>query len=383
MRYTPFHMERWQSTWEHHVRFNLSESGVHPLAVDELLEVVRSEGEGAEEEPLGGTRLEYGQSNGSELLRDRIAALHPGATRDNVLVTAGGAEANFVSHWFLLEPGAPVAAVVPNYMQVPGLAKSFGDGVLTVPLREEEGWQPDPGEVRRAFEEGASALLVTNPNNPTGAVLSEDRMDAIVDAARQHGAWILADEVYRGAELDGRESPTFMGRYERVLATGSLSKAYGLPGLRLGWVVGPSDAIEDLWGRTDYTTIAPATLSDSLARQALAPGPRRRLLERTRGILRANLPVVEEWAARQGEAFHLHRPRAGAIAYLRYRLPLSSDELVERLRADHEVLLVPGSHFEMEGYVRIGYGIPAEELRQALERVEELVTGLTSSGRSG
>lgn len=368
-------MERWQSTYEHHVRFNLSESGVHPLTVDELLELVGSEGD-SDAAPPGRTRLEYGQSNGSEALRGRIAAFHPGMGRENVLVTAGGAEANFVSLWRLIEPGCRVAAVVPTYMQVPGLARSLGDGVHPIPLREAHGWQPDPAEVRKAFEAGASCLVVTNPNNPTGAILTEDRMEAIVEAARSHGAWILADEVYRGAELGDVETPTFAGRYERVLVTGSLSKAYGLPGLRLGWVVGPADAIQDLWGRTDYTTIAPATLSDTLARQALAHGPRKRLLARTREILHRNLAIVEEWAAGQQGRFHLHRPQAGAIAYLRYDMPVDSDELVERLRVEKDVLLVAGSHFEMDRFVRIGYGIPAPELEAALERVGALAEEL-------
>lgn len=378
MRYTPFRMERWQSTWEHHVRFNLSESGVHPLTVDELLEVVGAE---ARETPdPGEVRLEYGQSNGSGALRERIAALHPDTGADNVLVTAGGAEANFVSLWSLLEPGRGVAALVPNYMQVPGLARSFGAEVHRIPLRDEEGWQPDPDEVRRAFEAGAACLVVTNPNNPTGAILSGERMDAVVAAARDHGAWILADEVYRGAELEGPETPTFVGRYERVLATGSLSKAYGLPGLRLGWVVGPAEAVEDLWGRTDYTTIAPATLSDVLTRRALEEEPRRRLLARTRRILTENLPVLEEWAAAREDRFRLYRPEAGAIAYLRYDLPVGSGALAERLRTDQDVLVVPGSHFEMEPYVRIGYGIPSGELRAALDRVGELVSAMAREG---
>lgn len=377
MKYSPFHMERWQSTYEHQVRFNLSESGVHPLTANELLELVTADTDAGDPTALGDIRLEYGQSNGSEVLRDRIAALHPGMARENVVVTSGGAEANFVCLWRLLEADAPVAAVVPNYMQVPGLARSFGAGIHPVPLREEEGWQPDPADARRAFQAGANCLVVTNPNNPTGAIVEEDRMDALVDAARDHGAWILADEVYRGAERDGQETPTFAGRYERVLVTGSLSKAYGLPGLRLGWVVGPASVVNDLWGRTDYTTIAPATLSDTLAAQALAPATRPRLLERTRNILNENLPIVEAWAAEQEGRFHVHRPAAGAIAYIRYDLPVGSMDLVERLRAQENVLLVAGEHFEMDGFVRVGFGIPGDELREALDRVGRLAEALT------
>ncbi|MSR36236.1 MAG: aminotransferase class I/II-fold pyridoxal phosphate-dependent enzyme, partial [Gemmatimonadetes bacterium] len=166
VRYRPFLMERWQSTWEHRVRFNLSESGVHPLTVAELAEL-----SGADS--LDETRLGYGQSNGSDELRERIAALYPGASEANVLVTAGAAEANFVCAWRLIEPGAAGAVMVPNYRQIAGLLESFGARVLPFPLREESGWEPDLEQLERALAEGARFVLVTNPNNPTGRALGE------------------------------------------------------------------------------------------------------------------------------------------------------------------------------------------------------------------
>ncbi|RMH21947.1 MAG: aminotransferase class I/II-fold pyridoxal phosphate-dependent enzyme, partial [Gemmatimonadetes bacterium] len=374
MRYDPFVMERWQSTYEHRVRFNLSESGVHPLSVDELLALA-----GADADALLRTRLGYGQSNGSDALRERIAALTPGAREANVLVTIGGAEANFAALWHLLEPGAPVAALLPNYMQVPGLAASLGAPVHGVPLVEDAGWQPDLDALDDALARGARFVLVTNPNNPTGAVLTPESMDGIVAAAERHGAWILADEVYRGAELDGEETPSFWGRSERVLVTNSLSKAYGLPGLRLGWVLGPEGLMEDLWGRTDYTTIAPASLSDALACLALEPATRARILERTRGILRENLQVLAGWIARQGGLFSYRPPDAGAICYVRYDAPVNSSELAERLRVEKSLLVVPGDHFGMDGYLRLGYGPPRAELEEALGRLEETFTEVLSS----
>jgi len=365
VEYTPFRMERWQSTYEHRVRFNLSESGVHPLTPGELAELA------GRDVDLSRVRLGYGQSNGSDELRARIADLYPGATDRSILVTTGGAEANFVAAWELLEPGTPAAVLVPNYMQVPGLLRSFRAPVRTVPLREEEGWQPDPDEVERAFADGARFLLVTHPNNPTGAALTAEAIEAIVEAAERHGAWILADEVYQGAEASGETTPSFWGRSPRVLVTNSLSKAYGLPGLRLGWLVGPEERIAGLWGRTDYTTIAPGSLSDALARIALEPGTRARILDRTRGIVRRNRGVLADWVERRGELFTYRPPDAGAICYLRYRAPVSSTELAETLRREQDVLVVPGDHFEMDRYLRIGFGPPEEELRAALERVGE------------
>ncbi len=365
MDFLPFRMERWQSTYEHRVRYNLSESGVHPLTVGELLELSGRE----PGESLADVRLGYGQSNGSDALRARIASLYPGATEANVLVTVGGAEANFVSAWHLMEPGQSAAVMVPNYGQVPGVLETFGVKPLPFHLREEEAWAPDLGELEAALDAGARFILVTNPNNPTGRALTPEAMDRIVALADAHGAWILADEVYRGAEAEGEETPSFWGKGERVLATHSLSKAYALPGLRVGWVVGPADVVARLWARTDYTTIAVATLSDRLALLALEPGTRERILERTRGIVRANRDLTVQWCREHG--FAVHPPDAGAIAYLRYSQPVSSSALAETLRVEKDVLVVPGDHFGMDHYLRIGFGPPREELLEGLERVSD------------
>lgn len=201
-------------------------------------------------------------------------------------------------------------------------------------------------------------------------------MDEIVAAAEAAGAWILSDEVYMGAEVEGPETPSFWGRTERVICTGSLSKAYGLPGLRLGWVAAPADLHEELWSRKDYTTITPATLSDMAATRALGPEVRPKLLERTRGIIRTNLPKVTAWLDERPELFSYHPPDAGAICYVKYHFDINSTELAERLRTEKSVLVVPGDHFGMDRYLRIGFGNPATELGDALDRCSELLEEL-------
>ena len=374
MRYAPFRMERYQSTYEHRVEINLSESGVHPLTVRELLELAG----------LGGSvddvRLGYGQSNGSDELRARIAALYPGATDANVLVTVGGAEANFASFWHLLETEGKAAVLLPNYMQVPGLLESFGSQVFPVNLLESEGWQPDLGALEGALNAGARFVLVTNPNNPTGVALSEASMSAIADLTARHDAWILADEVYSGAEAaGGTPTPSFWGRHERVLATNSLSKAYGLPGLRLGWIVGPTGLMESLWGRTDYTTISPASLSDHLATIALEPATRGRILERTRTIIRKNLGLMKEWMDAQEGRFRYQLPDAGAICYMRYQDAVNSTAFAEKMRTEKNVLVVPGDHFGMDSYLRLGTGNPEDELLEGLRRIREAFDELSGS----
>ncbi len=371
MSFYAFEMERWQSTWENRVRFNLSESGVHPLSAGELLALA-----GRPAQPVLDLALGYPQSNGTEPLRAAIAAHYPGATLDHVLVTSGSSESNYVNCWHLIQPGDRVAIVVPNYMQTYGLARNFGAAVREIPLREALGWQPDPADIEEAIEPGTKLVVVTNPSNPTGAVLAPEAMDRLIARAAAVGAWLLSDEVYQGAERDGPLTPSFWGRYERVIVTNGLSKAYGLPGLRIGWCVAPAAHVAELWARKDYTTIGPAVMSDALATLALAPDVRPKIFGRTRRIVRENWALVERWMAGLAGEFTYRAPDAGAIVYARYRTDANSSALAETLRRDHDVLIVPGDHFGMDRYVRLGFGPEPADLEAALGRVGLAFRGL-------
>ena len=362
MRIDPFELERWQSVHEHHIGINLTESGAHPLRVGELAA-------GGDRDALLGQTLEYTQTNGTELLRERIAALYDGASAANVLVTNGSAEANLLASWHLIEPGDEAVVVHPVYMQIPGLIRSFGAAVREVwlepgPLR----WRLDLDAVRRAVGARTRFIAVCNPNNPTGARLDGAAVAELRRIAADRGCWLLADEVYRGAELDGRDTPSAWGGGERVLVTGGLSKAYGLPGLRIGWLAGPAGLIDALWARRDYTSIAPGAVNDLLARLALEPGRCVRLLARTRRILLENQAIVAEWAAGL-PAVRQIPPEAGGVALIRYSGARPSAELAERLRADHGVLVVPGAHFGLEHHLRIGIGGEPAPLREGLDKV--------------
>jgi aspartate/methionine/tyrosine aminotransferase len=359
--FLPFVMERWQSTWENRVRYNLSESGVEPLTLAALLELGGATA-------IGDTPLGYGQSNGTEELRTRIAALYDGAAADDVVVCNGSAEANFLAIWELVGPGDEIIVIVPTYMQTWGLAHNFGARVVEVPLHEQTGWQPDPDEIRRAVTDRTRVIVVTNPGNPTGATLLPEARAAIVEAAARTGAWILADEVYTGAELSGPETASFLGSHERVIATGSLSKAYGLPGLRIGWAVADRRSADAIWARSDYTTISPGELTDRLARIALDPAVRPRLLQRTRGIIHAGMDALAAWLTATG-GFHWRAPDAGAICFARYDAPIDSAELAERLRTEQSVLIVPGAHFNLGPWIRFGIGVAPSHLQEALTRI--------------
>jgi hypothetical protein len=370
MKQPIFVMERWQSHHENRVEFNLAESGVQPITLDELEEL-------AGVDPSD-TLLGYGHTDGSPLLRERIAATYPGAEAANVVATVGSAEANFLAMWRLVEPGDRVVVLRPTYEQTTGLAAGLGAHVESVWLEEERGWQPAPGAAAAAIQPGTRLVVVTNPNNPTAHSLGEAAIAEIVEAAERVGAWILSDEVYAGGELTGAVTPSLWGRTDRVLVSASLSKAYGLPGLRLGWLLAPPEFREELWARKDYTTIAPSPLSDRLGAAALEPGVRAALLQRGRAILSENLGVLEEWAGRHADVLSFARPVAGAVAFFGYDLPIGSTELADRLLAEHSVLIVPGDQFGLDRYFRIGYGYTNPPLAPGLERVSRMIDQLAA-----
>jgi aspartate/methionine/tyrosine aminotransferase len=375
MRIPPFAMERMQSTYENLVDYNLSESGVHPMRLEELVE------DPADRAGLLSQELVYPQSNGTIELRERVAAMYPGATADHVEVTNGGSEANFVTMWHLVEPGAEVVSMVPNYGQTLGLAEAFGGTLKAWPLRlsaDGTRWHIDIDHLRSLVTAKTRLIILCNPNNPTGARIPAADLDAICAVAGTVGAWVLSDEIYRGAELDGIETPSVWGRYDRVIITSGLSKAYGLPGLRIGWIVSSPQVVATTWGYHDYTTIGPGTLSDRLARIALQPAMRAKILARTRRILQTNLPVITGWLDAHAERFSYALPEAGAIVYLKYHDAINSTELVDRLRVEKSLLIVPGDHFGMDGYLRIGFGSETRYLRDGLDRLDHLLRGLTA-----
>jgi aspartate/methionine/tyrosine aminotransferase len=376
MPFYPFMMEQMMSEWENVVEYNLSESGVHPMTARDLVQ------DPAEQERLLDIGLDYSQTNGTPELRERIAALYPGSHPDGILATTGAAEANFIAVWTLLQPDDELVLMLPNYMQVWGIAKNLGITIKPFHLREENDWAPDLDELHAAITDRTKLIAVCNPNNPTGRILTSAEMDAIVAAAERAGAWILSDEVYAGAErLSDEETPSFWGRYDRVLVQQSLSKAYGLPGLRLGWIVTQPELRDKLWRRQEYTVICPACLSDQMAQIALSPEVRPAILRRTREYIRRGFPVLEEWLAEHGDAFSLVPPQAAAIAFVRYNLDINSSQLVDRLIREKRVLIVPGDHFGLDHHLRISYGLPHDYLRAGLDRIHQLVSQLQVGGQ--
>lgn len=365
--FQPFVMEHQMGKWEVEVDYNLSESGVHPVPVRELLD----------DDPhriqyLLDTELNYPQVNGTPELREHISSMYEGAAPDNVLVTVGAAEANFIAASTLAEPGDSIAVMVPNYMQIWGIARNRGLDVRTFSLSPDHDWAIDMDELHEAVTANTKVIAVCNPNNPTGRAMTGTEIDTLVQLADSVGAWIIADEVYAGAErLTDEPTPSLYGRYDKVIAIGSLSKAYGLPGLRVGWAVGPVDTLESMWLRHDYAAITTTMLGNQLGALALSPDVRPRLLARTRRYIRDGFPVLEAWLKRHDNLFSLSPPDAAAIAFVRYNLDVDSLALADRIREDKSVLIVPGDHFHVPGHLRISFGLPHDYLQTGLDRIHE------------
>ena len=359
-----FELERVQSVYENTVDYNLTESGFHPYKLSEILT-------NKQLNELHELILGYGQTNGSPALRNRIASLYPNCEIDNILVTNGSAEANFVVCHTLLEAGDEVIMMVPNYMQIWGIAEEMGCKLAAFSLKEENGWAPDLDELRSLVNEKTKMIVLCNPDNPTGYVLSQDEMDEIVAIARDVDAWIYCDEIYNGAELSGVPLRSFFDQYDKVFVNGGLSKAYALPGLRLGWLVGPAATIENAWAYHDYTSICSTTISQYVAEIVLAPENRMKILRRNRKMLSENLVSVTKWLDRYDPVFSYHPPQSGGMLYVHYTIDINSTELAEWLRKEKSVFILAGDCFGMDKYFRLGIGASHTYLMEGLQRFEE------------
>ena len=364
-----FLLERNQSQYENEVEINLTESGIEPLNLRSLLQP-------EEIEELLRLRLGYNYTEGTPELRKAIATWYPGATADNVLVTTGAAEANFLATWALLSPGDALAFMLPNFMQLHGLGKSLGAEVQTFPLEPQNAWRLDRTAFAHAAK-GAKLIAICNPNNPSGAVLSADDRTAIVETARTEKAWLLCDEIYRGSEPDGRpETATFWGEYDRTIITSSTSKSLAHAGLRIGWIVAPADFIAEAMRRQDYTTIGTGPVNQFVAAKLLAPEKRNAILARSREILGRNLEIIDDWIKRWNGRLGYDKPAAGGMVFVRYDFKIGSAELSRILRDRESTFVVAGDWFGMDGHLRIGTGGHADELKKGLERIDRVFASL-------
>jgi aspartate/methionine/tyrosine aminotransferase len=364
-----FELEYFQSQFERTVEYNLADSSVKCANVSDLLA-----GENAAQ--LTTLPLYYPEVNGTTLLRERIAALYPSAGPSNVLVTVGAAQANWMICATLLEPGDEVIVISPGYRQVWGLAKNAGCRVQDVQLHPENDWRLDLDELERVAGTKTKLISIVNPNNPTGSILSAQEMERIVRICNRTGAWLHADEVYRGTELAGPETPSFWGMYDRVICVNSLSKAYGLAGLRIGWAVAAPQMIEGLWRRHEYAVIAASGPSMALAEIALRSDKRQMVLDRQKQLSRDGHRILREWIAEQDGNFSVGDAVATSIAFVRCHLHMDSVTLANHIRQKASVLVAPGAYLGTEHHLRITVGYEPEKVRTALARITQAVADL-------
>ena len=375
MNFQPFELEYFQSQFERTVEYNLADSSVKCASAADLL---------AGEDPTCVTAmpLYYPEVNGTALLRERIAALYPNATPANVLVTVGAAQANAIICASLLDPEDEVVVVSPGYRQVWGLAKNVGCRVHEVPLRPENGWRLDLNELEGVAGPRTKLISVVNPNNPTGSILSAAEMDRIVRICARTGAWLHADEVYCGTELALPETPSFWEMYDRLICVNSLSKAYGLAGLRIGWALAPPEIIEELWRRHEYAVIAASGPSMTLAEIALRADKRQMLLDRQKQLSHEGHRILRDWVRGQNGRFSVGEPVATSIAFVRCHLEIGSVALANHIRTKASVLVAPGAYLGTENYLRITVGYEPQKVGAALARIADAVAELPTAQRT-
>ena len=372
MHIDPFGVEQWMNAFETKCEYNLAETCVWSLTLAELLGLAGGDAGSDVFAPLMDRAITYGDITGSPQLRGLIAGLYAQQTADNVLVAHGTIGANALVYQALVGPDDVVVSVVPTYQQHVSLPQALGATVRQVALQADENYVLDMQRLGDAAK-GAKLIVLVNPNNPTGALLDRDALMQVVDIARANNSWILADEVYRGTNQQGGGSTVSVADlYERGISTGSMSKAFALAGLRLGWIVGPKEILTNAEIHRDYNTISVGMFDDHLATLALTAADK--ILDRSRAIVRTNHAIVSDWIATQNAVTWVP-PQGGTTALLQYAQGGPSYELAVRMLNETGVLVTPGSVLGAEGTLRLGYANRTNVLIQGLDRMGAFLAG--------
>ncbi len=375
MKIETFALERWMTRWETVVEFDLAESGIKPLTVDELL---RFGGRDESLEAMLGISLGYSEARGTEDLRDLIASLYADVTPDDVLVTTGAIEANFLLFNVLLNAGDHVVAVDPAYQQLQSVPRAIGCDVSLWRLRPENDFRYDLAELDRLITPKTKLIVINTPHNPTGSVLTPDEQAEVYRRAESVGAMVMGDEAYRWLTLPGREP--FAGPVrdigENGISVGTLSKPFGLPGLRIGWIAATSEIVQQSWSMRDYVSLSPGKLNDYLATIALRS--RDQVFERTQRIAGQNLQTLEAWIHQREDMVSWAAPRGGLLGLLHYNIDMPSFELADQLASESSVMLAPGAAFGYEHFLRIGIGGDPDVFRRGLDRTAPMLERLYS-----
>lgn len=370
MKIKDFGVEIWMGLYENDCKYNLAETCVESLRVNQVLDYSDSKEKAIEE--ILNTKLSYGAIEGSDRLRNGISKLYKNQGKENISITHGCSGANALSLMTIVNPGDKVVSVIPTYQQLYSIPESIGAEVKLLQLKADEGFLPNLDELRKLVDKDTKLICINNPNNPTGALMDEDMLKKIVAVAKEVDAYVLCDEAYRGLTHKGDNFTTSIADlYKKGISTGSMSKTFSMAGVRIGWVAASKEFIEKLSRQRDYQIISCGIIDDRLA--AIAIESKDIIIKRNLEIVRHNLDVLDKWIAKEPLISYV-KPKGGTTAFLKYDIDMPSEELCLKLLREKSVMLVPGSALHMEGYLRIGYANTPSIIEEGLEKFSEFLT---------
>ncbi|MEM2134831.1 MAG: aminotransferase class I/II-fold pyridoxal phosphate-dependent enzyme [Candidatus Jordarchaeaceae archaeon] len=361
----PFGIERWFTKYELNVEINIAESGIQPFTLSEILAMAG--------EDFSETKLGYIESGGSRELRELVSLTYREKDWENVLVTTGGLEANFLLFGVLVQEGDEVVVEFPNYQQLCLVPKFFGAKIIPWKLREENSYVPDIEQLKELVSPRTRMIVINHPHNPTGSIIDNKALREICEIAQENGAYVLSDEVYLDLKPEGHDLDAACDISSSAISVQSMSKSYGLPGTRIGWITASKDIIERCNQFREYVTLCSNVLGEKLAIIALKN--RVKIMERNRRIIRTNFEIVKNWIKKHDELSWI-APRGGVVAFPRYNLPLDSITLCSRLAEEEKVLIIPGTLFgdqDTEHHFRIGFGYETEKLVRGIEKIDHFL----------
>lgn len=377
MNIAPFKVEEWMNEYEDGAKYNIAETCVDSVSIDQLFDLTGGD-KAAFMDKLCARRLTYGDILGAPAFKEGICGLFKTIKPENIVTTHGAAGANHHVYYSLVSPGDRVISVAPTYQQLYSIPASMGAKVDILHLEKKDGFLPDLDKLEKMAEGGVKIIAINNPNNPSGALMDEKMLRDIAAIAQKHGAYLFCDEVYRGLNQKDEYIPSIADIYEKGISTGSMSKVFSMAGLRLGWIVSrDKDFIASCLSHRDYNHISCGMLDEALAAEAL--GNAGKLLERSRGIVRNNLAILDGWVGSH-EGVSYVKPKAGTTALIYYGVDMDSYEFSKRLYHETGALVTPGDCFEEPGCVRVGYACKESELREGLAVMGDFIEKLKKAG---
>jgi aspartate/methionine/tyrosine aminotransferase len=364
MKIKDFQVERWLDTYETRAQYELAETDAKPFTLEELNQMNPSEDL---LQKLLKMKIGYNPTMGSDSLRNKIADLYgPDTTSENILVTTGAIEADFLLSNVLVNCGDKVIALWPAYQALYSTAEACGAQLEFWKLSAADNFQPDLKKLFALIDKNTKLLVLNIPNNPTGAVINEQQLKTILQWAEEYNFYVICDEVYHELIYQPDIVPPYARSLsKRAISVGSMSKAYGLSGLRLGWIAGPESIIEQCWKYKDYTSISNSPISDYLAQFALDNF--KQISERNHNIITKNREILKQWFEEHNRYFNYYLPEAGVLCFPGLKnIPISSKQLALDLFNKKSLLVVPGECFDMSNHLRIGFGGDTKKLKKSL-----------------